>query len=313
MENTASVDVIVTCKNNEAIISECIDSILSQSFKDIKLYICDDGSTDKTLDIIKEKYPKATVLKLSFGPARNRNEALNVSSSPYIVTMDSDAILTPNWIEEMVKIMESDPKIGSAGGMMLQDEKTVFSKGGLISKRGFARDLGYKNMFIESECSSIVYPAYVCSASMIMRRKLVEDIGGFEPSFCYSYEDVDFGLRANLAGWKVACFNKIRSYHLAQKTVNKTFNNAKREYLTNSNRLYTLLSNFEIKTILRELPLHAADFINLVFFKKEKMAFLRSYLSVFGRFGKIYKSRKKNFAKRRISDRILFEKISKSE
>lgn len=303
-----SVDIIITCKNNEDAIERCLESVFNQSNKNIAVYLCDDGSTDNTLKIVKEKFKQVNILNLGHMPAENRNEGIRRSNSKYIVTLDSDAYLTKDWVKDMVVFMESDEKVGIAGGKILLDENTLQSAGGVLTKRGncFDRGIGLSS----SEYSSLEKVAFACSASMMIRREMLKEIGIFEPYYLYSVEDTDLGLRANLAGWDVVYNPNIYSFHDVHKTVEVSLKTERFEYLCKRNLIFMMLTNFQFFTLIGYFPLYLMEFLYQIMFNPRKITTLKAYLSILVDVPYLLKVRKFNQRNRKISDIAFLKKIN---
>lgn len=210
------VDIIICTKNNKKIISNCLDSVRNQTYKNWNCFIADDNSTDDGCKFIEEKYPFVKVLRLGGkGPAHNRNIAIKSGSGKYVVTLDSDAVLTKNWLGEMVKLMEGNPKIGIGGGKILyrDNHNLINSAGGGMSIAGVFYHRGTGQDKSKEEYNQIIQTLYLCSASMIIRREILKTIGYFDPDYVYGYEDLDICWRANIAGFDVVHNPYAESYH----------------------------------------------------------------------------------------------------
>ena len=151
------------------------------------------------------------------------------------------------------------------------------------------------------------------TAASIIRRKMVEDIGGFDENYYYGYEDQDFGMRANFAGWKVIYNPDLIATHLYHSTVWKkegeeyVAKNIKMPFYINRNRVITFLKNFEFKTIVLNFP-------NLMAFLlydslKSRGPSLKAYSWVLLNLRQIIRWRKKTIEKKRVSDKELFDLI----
>ena len=114
----ARVSIVVTTKNNAAIIRKCLDHIYDQKFKDFICNVADDGSTDKTLQIVKSEYPDTKIFECNecLGPAHNRNIVLEKSNEEFVVFIDSDAFIYRNWLDQAIKKMDVEKSIGLIGG-----------------------------------------------------------------------------------------------------------------------------------------------------------------------------------------------------
>lgn len=99
------ISVIIVTYNAELTISRCIDSIINQTYQDFELIIINDGSTDKTLEVINSYEKKdARIIKISRenkGVARSRQEGLEISKGEYTIFVDSDDWVEPDFIESL--------------------------------------------------------------------------------------------------------------------------------------------------------------------------------------------------------------------
>ena len=108
----AKLSVIVPVYNTEKYLGKCINSILSQTQKDIEIILIDDSSTDKSLDIMniyQERNPRSIKIlqtKQNSGPATARNLGLEIATGEYIGFVDSDDFITPVMYEEMINSCE---------------------------------------------------------------------------------------------------------------------------------------------------------------------------------------------------------------
>ena len=103
----AKVSVIVPVYNGKKYINKCVNSILRQTFKDIEIILVDDGSTDNTLDILKEyekRFPNVKVIESSnLGAGGARNIGLDASHGEYILFVDADDFLREDMVEVLYK------------------------------------------------------------------------------------------------------------------------------------------------------------------------------------------------------------------
>jgi glycosyltransferase involved in cell wall biosynthesis len=112
------VSVIITAYNQEDFIEQAIDSVLEQNHKEFECIISDDGSDDKTLEICKKKYSQnrqiriITQKKAGSGSARNHGFSNISDNSKYLVFLDGDDCLAPNFIEHLSNYLEKKPDVG---------------------------------------------------------------------------------------------------------------------------------------------------------------------------------------------------------
>ena len=131
------VSVVMPAYNAEKYIGEAIDSILDQTFTDFEFIIINDGSTDRTREIVLEYNDPRIVLlenEKNSGIVVSLNKGLNIARGEYIARMDSDDIAVPERLQIQVKYMDRHPKIGVLGsgikkfGDEINNEKKVFSQ-----------------------------------------------------------------------------------------------------------------------------------------------------------------------------------------
>ncbi len=126
-----SVTVIMPVYNGIAHISEAIESILSQHFRDFEFLIMDDGSTDKSLDIVnsyRDSRIKLYRTEHNFGIAKTLNRGISIAQGRYIARMDCDDISHPERLHFQVDFLEKNPGIGLLGTGVRKIRKNRKSK-----------------------------------------------------------------------------------------------------------------------------------------------------------------------------------------
>lgn len=117
------VSVIVCVYNRAGFIERCLNSILSQDFKDYEVIVIDDGSTDGTSQILEE-FEKGKKIKVyhnekNLGLMKSRNIGAEKTISEIVAYTDSDCMVEKEWLEELVKPFKLDQDIVIAGGGIL--------------------------------------------------------------------------------------------------------------------------------------------------------------------------------------------------
>ena len=110
MKNRPLVSVLMPAYNSELYIAEAIQSILNQTYQNIELIIFDDGSSDKTRQVI-QGFTDPRIIKVfsdqNYGVVRARNEMIDRTTGKYIALMDADDIADPTRLEKQVSILET--------------------------------------------------------------------------------------------------------------------------------------------------------------------------------------------------------------
>lgn len=303
------VDIIICTKNNKDIICECLDSVKNQTYKNWQCLVVDDNSKDGTCELIEKNYPFVKCLRLrGKGPSYNRNIGIKSSSGIYLVTLDSDAVLTKDWLLEMVKFMEDNPQVGICGGKILyqEDQNIIDMAGGGLRKAGMVYHRGAGQNKNEKEYNQTIKTIYVCSASMIIRRDIFKRVGYFDPDYLYGHEDLDICWRANIAGFGVVYFPQAESYHQMGATIKK-FPSEKMRFLANRNRVLTLLKNYETRSLVKYFPLFLIHFLYLLIFKDHRAAVMKAYLWNIKNLKRTMNKRRKVNAIRKRNDKEVFK------
>jgi glycosyltransferase involved in cell wall biosynthesis len=185
------VSVVMPAFNASSFISEAINSVLNQTEKDFELLICDDGSTDNTLEICNHYTKVDKRIKLfknnkNLGNLKTTNFLLSKCKGQYIAIQDADDFSIPTRLEICLSEFFKDEKLGLIGTyfMVTNGELNPISCGLLpLSNEEIQKSL-------EKEVPPFLY------ASIIVKRELVDAIGGFRPLFNRKgYADLDWICR----------------------------------------------------------------------------------------------------------------------
>lgn len=168
------IAIVVGVLNEERYISNLLDSLLSQTRMPNEIIIVDDGSTDKTAEIIKSFAEKNSVLKYIYqknsGPAKARNTAWKNSTSDICVFTDGDCVPEKNWLENITKPF-FNANIGAIGGSY----KTLNTKSILARFIGLEIEWRYRNIKKEIQAHG--------TYNLAVRKEILEEIGGLDESY----------------------------------------------------------------------------------------------------------------------------------
>lgn len=163
------VTVLMPVYNGEKYVKSAIDSILNQTFKDFQLLVIDDGSTDSSIDIIKQYSDERLVFiqnEKNLGIVDTLNRGFSLIDSKYIARMDSDDIAYPTRLEEQVKYMDNNTNIAVSGTSVL-----VFNEKGLENKlyvKTSPRELRTELLFK----SPLMHPTVILRNEVLMKYSL---------------------------------------------------------------------------------------------------------------------------------------------
>jgi len=254
MDNFPFVSLVVLNYNGGHILPEFFAALEKLAYPEDKLetIFVDDGSTDDSVYFVRENYPDVKVIRndKNIGPAESRNKGIKETRGKFIAFLDNDCFVTPQWLAQLVKAMQADPDIGIAASKLLFEDRrdTINSAGGIINRYADAYDRGvYERDSGQFEKDERVF--YGCSAAMLIRSSVIGRTGLFDVDYFYLYEDVDFGWRVNLAGYKVVYVHSAVAYHKLSHTMGR--GSLKIKYFLERNRLLTVLKNYGLAALLK--------------------------------------------------------------
>jgi len=255
----AKVSLIVINYNGRDFIVNCLRALEGQLFKDFEIILIDNGSSDGSLDKIRnylEESPLAPVVKFipldkNLGFAGGASEGLKHAHGEYIALLNNDTGPDGRWLEELVKVMDNDPKVGiCASKLIIFDSDLIDSAGDGLSTalRGFKRGEGEKiSLYNERE-----YIFGACGGAALYRRKMIEEIGFLDEDFFLIHEDTDLNLRAQLRGWKVMYVPTAIIYHKVRSSIGPMSDMA--IYYTLRNSEFVRIKNIPFGVFIRCLP-----------------------------------------------------------
>jgi GT2 family glycosyltransferase len=251
--------------NGANFIRDCLDSLFAQTYKDFSVLIIDNGSTDDTVQIISERYPQLRVVKhkTNLGFAKAHNQAIHWTEGDYVLVLNQDIVLEPEFLNNLVYFLDTNPEVGAVSGKLLklQDkQKTNYidSLGLKISTKHQVVDIGAGEMD-EAQYDAIEEVFGVSGAAPMYRRSALKSVQYknefFDEDFFSYKEDVDLSYRLRYAGWKIYKVPLAVAYHNRsvvapqnEMTLSKTFWHRRGKsrfanFYSYRNHLYLLMKN----------------------------------------------------------------------
>lgn len=200
------VSIIIPVYNQFGYTYACVRSILNV-VKNIpyEIIIGDDLSTDATKDIQKI-FPGIIVNKnfTDHGFLVNCNRASKLARGKYIVFLNNDTQVQKNWLSSLLKLIESDEKIGMVGSKLVYQNGILQEAGGIIWNDGNGWNYGRGKDPAMPEYNYVREVDYISGASIMIRTSLWNEIGGFDELFKPAYyEDADLAFEVRKHGYKV--------------------------------------------------------------------------------------------------------------
>lgn len=267
------VSIGIVNYNNLEYLSDCLSSLFNQTFSKFKVIFIDNNSTDGSCDFVEKNFPDVMIIKNEKNEyfCKAHNIGIKNSGSDFHLVLNTDVILEPEFIEELLKAANMDDRIGIVSGkIMRMDKKNVDTTGLFLGKdrRPIERGYGLRDSG-QYEQSGYVFGAG--GVAPLYRVKMLEDIAFrkqfFDENYEIYYDDLDISWRAFLKGWKGYYTPKAIAYHKRGGTnkvltvKSKYFAKFDFAYLSDQNKMrlirnryMTILKNDTILNFLRDLP-----------------------------------------------------------
>jgi len=303
--------VVITNWNGKVklgdLLNRCLSSVAETRCNDFEVVFLDNGSTDGSYEYAREKYPNFKFVRNAENLGGiGKNEAIKICEGEIIVFLDNDTIVDPNWLNEPSKLFEN-PKIGivQSNLRLLENPKIPDSIGHSISAIG----LPVENYFIMDEPGHPIPIFGAKGAAFFIRRELFEELGGFDEDYFFYFEETDLCWRARLLGYEVYFSPNSVVLHKGSGS----FKDGKLLYHRQKNTIASMIKCYEVRNILKYLPLRfAIEVAGIVYllFKDPRLAAenIRAIFWVLKNIRNLLRKRREIQQKRVVRDRELFEK-----
>ena len=249
---TPFFSVIILNWNGRHLLEECLESVLSQAFPDFETIVVDNGSTDGSVELVKDRWGKkvqAILLPSNQGFAGGNNAGIRAAQGEYVILLNNDTAVDPGWLFALHGAVLRHPDAGMFTPKILnyfrRDE--IDNTGHLIYPDGLARGRHRleKDDGRFDEEGETLWPS---GCAGVYRKEMLDEIGLLDETFFAYGEDVDLGLRARWAGWDCCYVPDAVVYHKYSAT-SGTYS-PRKAFLVERNRVWILFKNFPIRDIV---------------------------------------------------------------
>jgi len=311
--------IIIATWNSEKYLSDLFLSLHDMDYpKDSwHLVVVDNGLRDKTSDIIGQWQVKMHNFdkviyneeNTGFAAANNQGIVFALKNNPdYIVLLNDDTIVEPNWLNMIIKEMEQNKSIGLAQPLITRypeiNKINTFGNSYQYLGFGFCHGEGESSNSFDVKSYQ---PAYLSFSAVIIRPEVFRQIGLLDENYFSYHEDSDFCFRARLQNWNLLAVKDAIVHHHYKFPVKK---NKIRYFWLEKNRYYLILKFFKLKTLLLITPACLFMEIGQIFFSIIRGLFIqkiRAYFWILKNFDKILTVRKKIQQTRKFADKKLFD------
>jgi len=262
MSAQAQVSVVILNWNGLRYLERCLTSLQAQTFTDFEVILVDNGSTDGSVEWVRERFPQVRLIcnESNAGFAAGNNQAIRASQAEYLVTLNNDTHVEPDWLGALVGAVEGEPSVGMCASKMLFADRpeTINSTGISLDPVGIAWDRRGGEPDDAPEAGDAAEAGLVeifgpCAGAALYRRAMLEQVGLFDEGFFAYLEDADLAWRARLAGWRCMYVPKARVYHVHSATGRE--GSPFKSRLLGRNKVWTIAKNYPTGRLALYLPL----------------------------------------------------------
>ncbi len=251
------VCLIVVNHNGLKFLPQCFDSVMKLKYDNLSIVMVDNASTDGSQEFIRRNYPEVFLIQnprndgFSAGMNLGIQHALSCGAQ-YIASLNNDTEVDPGWISEMVRVAESNSKIGAvASRMMFMDNRRIINGIGVsMNFLALCWDRYQGRVFShEMDHSEEVFS--VCGGACLFRSEALLRAGLFDPLYIMYLEDVDLCIRIKERGYRIVTAPRAIIYHKFSASIEE--GSARKNYMALRSRLCLILKFFPLGILLQIL------------------------------------------------------------
>ncbi|HEX3510468.1 MAG TPA: glycosyltransferase family 2 protein [Solirubrobacteraceae bacterium] len=252
----ARLTIAIATYNGRRLLEVALPSLARQTFRDFNVAVIDDASTDDTVTWLGEHWPEVEIVRheRNRGVTAALNTCLSVAHTPLVGLFNNDIEADPRALGELVAALDAHPESGWAGAKLLDFRERdridgagdVFTWAATAGRRGHGeRDRG------QYDEPRAIFGA--CGGAAVYRREALDDVGPLDDDFHALYEDVDWNLRAQLAGYGCRYVPTAVVYHMGSETIGRGLTDFTR-YRLLRNGAWIVVKDLPLGAIVRHAP-----------------------------------------------------------
>lgn len=235
---------------------DCLKSLekLTYPAQQLDIIVIDNCSEDESVNSLRELFPQ---IRLFVNSENNFAKALNLgikeAKGQYIGFLNNDATPDSQWLQILVKVLETNEKIGAASGKLLFKDGRINSVGIQQLTNFYWQDVGFGEKDLgqydtEKEVEGL------CWAAVLFRRECLADVGQIDEDFVMYFEDVEYAKRCQKRGWKMLYTPNAIAHHEYRGS---SKGSKLTEYFCNRNRFLYLAKHEPLQLAA---AIHTSDF-----------------------------------------------------
>lgn len=256
------IAVVVLNWNGKSLLEEFVPALLAYTPQNIAdIIVADNASTDESVSFLQSTYPDVQIIQLekNYGFAEGYNLTINRLEHKYIVLLNSDVEVSPNWLENALDYLDTHPDIVALQPKILSyKDKSSFeyagASGGYLDIYGYPFCRGRVLHAVEKDnlqyedCVDILWATGAC---LFVKTEEYKNAGGLDASFFAHQEEIDLCWRLASRGKRIVCLPSSVVYHVGGATL--SMSNPQKTFLNFRNNLLMIYKNMPDKYLKKVL------------------------------------------------------------
>lgn len=245
------VSVLILNHNGKAFLKDCFESVLAADYPNQEVILIDNASTDDSVAYTKSNFPDVKVFETGTngGYSLAYNLSFDEAKGKYLVLLNNDVTVEPDWLDHLVQRAEDNPQIGALQPKLVSmldpnDFEYAGASGGYMDQYGFPflRGRVFNNLEKdEGQYDDEANVLWTSGAAMFVRAEALQHTGGLDESFVHHMEEIDLCWRLNLVGYELKVIPSSKIYHYGGATI--TPDSYIKIYWNHRNSIFMLIKN----------------------------------------------------------------------
>lgn len=234
-----SVAALVLSYNGREVVLEALTSLSALDYERLELVVIDNGSTDGTAETIRRRFPQVTLVTVpeNRGIPWGMNHGIRYAveqGHDYLLLLNNDIEAAPDLVERLLEVAEADPTVACVGPKTYYywERERLWSAGGRIRFREAVTSERGMGQVDRGQFDGSEEVDYINGCCALVSRRVMEEVGPWDPVFHVSVEDADWCLRARARGYRCIYAHRAILWHMVSRSTggykaSRTFHTAR--------------------------------------------------------------------------------------
>ncbi|MBU0979032.1 glycosyltransferase family 2 protein [Patescibacteria group bacterium] len=240
------VSIIIVNFNGQKYIADCVDSVLRSNFKEFEVVVVENGSSDKSWQLLNKQYNNNHQVKLIKSKANlfftgGSNLGAKNAIGSWLVFLNADTCVEADWLKELWSVAKKNTKLLLQPKILMQSTDQIDCVIGKYIWPGYGQAVGRGH---KDHYQGLVWGDYANGTCLMINRQWFFKLGGFDERFKHFYEDVDLQLRAKRQGSQAVGVMNAKIWHKGSLSFKQNVASEVIGYYYQRNRFLTVIKNF---------------------------------------------------------------------